>query len=79
MLACGITLSSRCIFSITECSVLSPVKLYPPTNLTVKLGSDSNLWFYWNQSHSGCVESEVRYRINNKTWNVGDKKFPFSI
>uniref|UniRef100_A0A671VB48 Cytokine receptor common subunit gamma-like n=1 Tax=Sparus aurata TaxID=8175 RepID=A0A671VB48_SPAAU len=45
------------------------VKLYPPTNLTVKLGSDSNLWFYWNQSHSGCVESEVRYRINNKTWN----------
>ncbi|KAM8742590.1 cytokine receptor common subunit gamma-like [Acanthopagrus schlegelii] len=45
------------------------VKLYPPTNLTVKLGSDSNLWFYWNQSYSGCVESEVLYRINNKTWN----------
>ncbi|XP_073336264.1 cytokine receptor common subunit gamma-like [Pagrus major] len=45
------------------------VMLYPPTNLTVKMETDANLWFYWNQSYSGCVESEARYRINNKIWN----------
>ncbi|KAM9332532.1 cytokine receptor common subunit gamma-like [Pholidichthys leucotaenia] len=44
------------------------VKLNPPTNLTVKNGSDFNLWFYWNQTHTNCVESEVRFRKNNKTW-----------
>nr|XP_046266667.1 cytokine receptor common subunit gamma-like [Scatophagus argus]XP_046266668.1 cytokine receptor common subunit gamma-like [Scatophagus argus] len=46
------------------------VKLYPPTNLTVQMGSDSNLRFYWNQTSSNCVESEIRCRINNKEWDV---------
>lgn len=50
--------------------VLSPVKLYPPVNLTVQNGSDFNLWFYWNQSAS-CVESEVQFRINQNKWQVG--------
>uniref|UniRef100_A0A1A7WN07 Interleukin 2 receptor, gamma a n=1 Tax=Iconisemion striatum TaxID=60296 RepID=A0A1A7WN07_9TELE len=44
------------------------VKLDPPTNVTVKIGSDFNLWFYWNQSVPRCVDNQVRYRINNKTW-----------
>ncbi|XP_022594731.1 cytokine receptor common subunit gamma [Seriola dumerili] len=44
------------------------VQLYPPVNLTVENGSDFNLWFYWNQTYSGCVESEVRFRTNNKKW-----------
>lgn len=51
----------------------TPVKLNPPTNLTVQMGSDSNLWFYWNQTHK-CVESEVRIRINGKEWEVSEKK-----
>ncbi|XP_068187046.1 cytokine receptor common subunit gamma-like [Antennarius striatus] len=46
------------------------VKLNPPTNLTVQIGSDSNLWFYWNQTATNCVEHEVRYRINNKEWET---------
>lgn len=65
---------------------LSPVKLYPPTRLTVQMGVDSNLWYYWNQTASNCVESEIRYRTNNKKWEVGDLKehsffyvyFPFN-
>ncbi|XP_059207273.1 cytokine receptor common subunit gamma-like [Centropristis striata] len=44
------------------------VKLNPPTNLTVHYGSDSNLWFSWEQDFSSCVKSEVRYRINKKKW-----------
>ncbi|XP_041808976.1 cytokine receptor common subunit gamma-like [Chelmon rostratus] len=52
-----------------EHDLKSKVKLNPPTNLTVKIGSDSNLWFYWNQTASNCVESDVRYRINNKNWD----------
>uniref|UniRef100_A0A8D0AP15 Fibronectin type-III domain-containing protein n=1 Tax=Sander lucioperca TaxID=283035 RepID=A0A8D0AP15_SANLU len=47
------------------------VKLNPPTNLTVHYGSDSNLWLSWtqiSQISSNCVESEVRYRINNRNW-----------
>ncbi|KAM4620281.1 cytokine receptor common subunit gamma-like isoform 2-T2 [Polymixia lowei] len=48
----------------------SKVKLNPPTNVTVKNGSDSNLWFYWNTSLGNCVESEVRYRINVNKWEV---------
>uniref|UniRef100_A0A8D0ASA6 Fibronectin type-III domain-containing protein n=1 Tax=Sander lucioperca TaxID=283035 RepID=A0A8D0ASA6_SANLU len=49
------------------------VKLNPPTNLTVHYGSDSNLWLSWtqiSQISSNCVESEVRYRINNRNWAV---------
>lgn len=49
---------------------LSPVKLNPPANLTVKMGFDSNLWYYWNQTASNCVEGEIRYRTNNKEWEV---------
>lgn len=68
-------MSSHCIFSIIKCSVSSAVKLYPPTNLTVQNGSDFNLWFYWNQTSPGCVESEVRFRTNNvNKWEVGDLK-----
>ncbi|KAE8287305.1 hypothetical protein D5F01_LYC13343 [Larimichthys crocea] len=46
------------------------VKLNPPTNLTVQMGSDNNLWFFWNQTSTRCVESEVQYRANNKIWEV---------
>lgn len=46
------------------------VKLNPPTNVTVKYGSDQNLWFYWNQTHKKCVESEVRYRKKQMKWEV---------
>ncbi|KAM7374576.1 hypothetical protein PAMP_007223 [Pampus punctatissimus] len=48
----------------------SPVKLNPPTNVTVQNGSDSNLWLHWNQTSAGCVESEVRYRTNYKKWET---------
>lgn len=44
------------------------VKLNPPTKLSVKNGSDFNLWFYWNQTNTHCVESQVRFRTNNKKW-----------
>ncbi|RVE64079.1 hypothetical protein OJAV_G00142610 [Oryzias javanicus] len=44
------------------------VKFNPPTNITVKYGSDQNLWFYWNQTHKKCVESEVRYRKKQMKW-----------
>lgn len=67
---------SHCIFSITEWSVSSPVKLNPPANLTVQNGSDSNLWYYWNQTRSACVESDVRFRVNNNNWRVGNLKEP---
>lgn len=53
---------------------MSPVKLNPPVNVTVKMGFDSNLWYYWNQTDPGCVESEIRYRINNKEWEVRSLK-----
>ncbi|KAL6098849.1 il2rg [Pungitius sinensis] len=42
------------------------VKLNPPTNVTAQNRSDSNLWVNWSQTK--CVQSEVRYRINNRTW-----------
>ncbi|XP_033492569.2 cytokine receptor common subunit gamma-like [Epinephelus lanceolatus] len=48
----------------------SKVKLNPPTNVTVKNGSDSNLWLSWIQIFPNCVESEVRYRINNRNWGT---------
>ncbi|XP_070773676.1 cytokine receptor common subunit gamma-like, partial [Enoplosus armatus] len=48
----------------------SKVKLNPPTHLTVQNESDSNLWFYWNQTAAKCVESEVRFRTNNKNWET---------
>ncbi|KAM3869146.1 interleukin 2 receptor, gamma a [Diretmus argenteus] len=52
-----------------EFTLTSQVKLYPPANLTVHNGTDSNLWFYWNHSvASNCVESEVRYRTNYNKW-----------
>lgn len=53
---------------------MSPVLLNPPVNLTVQNGSDSNLWFYWNQTGEGCVESEVRFKTNNNKWEVVNKK-----
>ncbi|KAG7232380.1 hypothetical protein INR49_008919 [Caranx melampygus] len=49
-------------------SLKDKVMLNPPVNLTVQNGSDFNLWFYWNQTKSGCVESEVRFRTNNNKW-----------
>lgn len=52
----------------------STVKLKPPSNLTVKVGSDSNLWYYWNQSDPSCEENEVRYRINNREWDVSQTR-----
>ncbi|KAK5615656.1 hypothetical protein CRENBAI_023984 [Crenichthys baileyi] len=45
------------------------VMLNPPTNLTVKNGSDFNLWFYWNQTDKHCVEYQVRVRTNNNSWD----------
>lgn len=62
------------LFSLIKCSALPPVKLNPPTNLTVQNGSDCNLGFYWKQNYSNCVRSEVRYRINNKNWKVDNLK-----
>nr|XP_057942486.1 cytokine receptor common subunit gamma-like isoform X2 [Doryrhamphus excisus] len=53
---------------VKEHDLIKKVKLNPPTNLTVQNGADSNLWFYWNQTFASCVESEVRYRINDKKW-----------
>lgn len=50
----------------------TPVLLNPPTNITVQNGSDFNLYFYWNQTFTECVESEVRFRANNKKWEVSE-------
>uniref|UniRef100_A0A8C6TQ91 Fibronectin type-III domain-containing protein n=1 Tax=Neogobius melanostomus TaxID=47308 RepID=A0A8C6TQ91_9GOBI len=44
------------------------IKLYPPTNLTVQYRPDSHLWFEWRQIFTHCVESEVRYRVNDEDW-----------
>ncbi|XP_077403664.1 cytokine receptor common subunit gamma-like [Vanacampus margaritifer] len=55
---------------LTTDELKSKVKLNPPTNLTAQKGSDSNLWFYWNQSFSTMVQNEVRYRTNYKKWNT---------
>ncbi|KAK2882112.1 hypothetical protein Q8A73_022622 [Channa argus] len=46
------------------------VLLDPPVNLSVQNGSDSNLWFYWNQTSTNCVESEVQYRTNDNKWEI---------
>ncbi|XP_072301589.1 cytokine receptor common subunit gamma-like [Eucyclogobius newberryi] len=46
------------------------VKLNPPSNCTVQLRSDANLWFKWRQIFTKCVESEVRYRVNNHNWEL---------
>ncbi|XP_034405305.1 cytokine receptor common subunit gamma-like isoform X2 [Cyclopterus lumpus] len=51
-----------------EHDLKTKVKLNPPTNLTVRNGSDSNLWLNWSQIKFSCVESEVRYRVNNRKW-----------
>ncbi|XP_040908280.1 cytokine receptor common subunit gamma-like [Toxotes jaculatrix] len=48
------------------------VLLYPPVNVSVQTGSDLNLWFYWNQTSSNCVESEVRFRTNNNKWESSE-------
>ncbi|KAM6983637.1 cytokine receptor common subunit gamma-like [Tautogolabrus adspersus] len=58
--------------------------LYPPTNLTVQIESDLNLWLYWNQTAMRCMESEVRYRINNKEWdttkvNIGKQNYCINL
>ncbi|XP_041865151.1 cytokine receptor common subunit gamma-like isoform X2 [Melanotaenia boesemani] len=46
----------------------SRVKLNPPANVSVKNGSDFNLWFYWNQTNPACEESEVSTRKNEQPW-----------
>ncbi|KAM6911556.1 cytokine receptor common subunit gamma-like [Lycodopsis pacificus] len=51
-----------------ELQLKTKVKLNPPTNVTVQRGSDSNLWLKWSQDFYKCVESEVRYRVNNRKW-----------
>ncbi|XP_042355843.1 cytokine receptor common subunit gamma-like [Plectropomus leopardus] len=51
-----------------EYNLKEKVKLNPPTNLTVQNRSDSNLWLSWTQISPNCVDSEVRYRINNRNW-----------
>ncbi|XP_041706223.1 cytokine receptor common subunit gamma-like [Coregonus clupeaformis] len=49
----------------------SMVKLYPPTNLSVEMNKDPELNLYWNNSKNNqCIESEVRYRINNNKWQT---------
>ncbi|KAM4547259.1 cytokine receptor common subunit gamma-like [Fundulus diaphanus] len=53
---------------LKELDLKGKVKLNPPINLTVKNGSDFNLWFYWNQTAVRCVESQVRVRMNNNKW-----------
>ncbi|KAM9348833.1 cytokine receptor common subunit gamma-like [Symphorus nematophorus] len=45
------------------------VKLRPPPNVTVEMGSDSNLWVYWNQTKATCEESEISYRTKNGKWD----------
>ncbi|XP_024862795.1 cytokine receptor common subunit gamma [Kryptolebias marmoratus] len=60
-----------------EHQLKSRVKLNPPTNLSVKNGSDFNLWFYWNQTrlntlNTACVQYEVQYRTNNNNWESSD-------
>lgn len=53
-----------------ELELKGKVKLNPPTNLTVQIGPDSNLWFYWNQTKPSCTENEVRIRKNDKDWEL---------
>uniref|UniRef100_A0A8C6WQ10 Fibronectin type-III domain-containing protein n=1 Tax=Neogobius melanostomus TaxID=47308 RepID=A0A8C6WQ10_9GOBI len=53
---------------IQEHKLKTKVKLYPPTNLTVQYRPDSHLWFEWRQIFTHCVESEVRYRVNDEDW-----------
>ncbi|XP_062280508.1 cytokine receptor common subunit gamma-like [Scomber scombrus] len=48
------------------------VKLNPPTNLTVQSGSDSNLWYNWNQTSASCVESEVSFRVDCEKWQTSE-------
>ncbi|KAM4726281.1 cytokine receptor common subunit gamma-like [Anableps anableps] len=55
---------------LKEHDLKGKVKLNPPSNLTVKNGSDFNLWFYWNQTGASCVESEVRVKKNNNNWEI---------
>lgn len=52
----------------------STVVLRPPSNLTVMVGSDSNLWCYWNKSDPFCEENEIRYRVNNREWDVSQTR-----
>ncbi|XP_056140277.1 cytokine receptor common subunit gamma-like [Lampris incognitus] len=46
------------------------VKLNPPTNVTSEIGSESNLWFYWNHSFEDCAACQVRYWTNNNNWEM---------
>ncbi|XP_054481229.1 cytokine receptor common subunit gamma-like [Anoplopoma fimbria] len=52
-----------------EHNLKAKVKLNPPTNVAVQNRSDSNLWLTWSQNSLTCVESEVRYRVNNRKWS----------
>ncbi|XP_029303578.1 cytokine receptor common subunit gamma-like [Cottoperca gobio] len=54
--------------NLTTLDLKNKVKLYPPTNITVRYGLDSNLWLNWTQIYPHCVQSEVRYRISNRAW-----------
>ncbi|XP_066507439.1 interleukin 2 receptor, gamma a [Hoplias malabaricus] len=52
--------------------LLNEVKLDPPSNLSLEM-KKPELWFYWNtttRTKSQCKESQVRYKINNKDWQV---------
>lgn len=51
-----------------------PVKLNPPIHVTVRIESDFNLSYYWNQTAYNCVENEVRIRMNGKKWDVSEKQ-----
>ncbi|XP_056449604.1 cytokine receptor common subunit gamma-like [Gadus chalcogrammus] len=60
------------------------VKLNAPINLTVKNGSDSNLWYYWNDSHiSRCIVSQVRHRKGkeweNKSLNISTRTYSINL
>ncbi|KAK7926349.1 hypothetical protein WMY93_008659 [Mugilogobius chulae] len=58
------------ISTTQEHQIKSKVILNPPSNVTVQLRSDSNLWLTWAQIFAECVENEVRYRVNNNNWEV---------
>ncbi|KAM9846920.1 cytokine receptor common subunit gamma-like [Aulostomus maculatus] len=69
-------------FLMEKC-LKNKVKLNPPANLTVQNETDSKLWFYWNQTIPNCVESEVRYRVNDRVWktekvSAAEQSFPIN-
>ncbi|CAL1573232.1 unnamed protein product [Knipowitschia caucasica] len=54
-------------YPVQEHKLKDKVKLDPPSNVTVQLRSDGNLWFEWEKIND-CFESEVRFRVNNNNW-----------